>query len=70
MKFEPGVSAKMMRNENFYKDVWFDEFEMLCIPDVAARTAALTAGEVHYMDRCDLKTLNLLKRSPASRSRK
>ncbi len=38
VKFEPGVSAKMVRNENFYKDVWFDEFEMLCIPDVAART--------------------------------
>jgi peptide/nickel transport system substrate-binding protein len=64
VKFEPGVSAKMVRNENFYKDVWFDEFEMLCIPDVAARTAALTAGEIHYMDRCDLKTLDLVKMTP------
>ncbi|HET6160871.1 MAG TPA: ABC transporter substrate-binding protein [Dongiaceae bacterium] len=63
-KFEPGVSAKMVRNENFYKDVWFDEFEMLCIPDVAARTAALTAGEIDYMDRCDLKTLDLVKATP------
>jgi peptide/nickel transport system substrate-binding protein len=62
-KFEPGVSAKMKRNENFYKDVWFDEFEMLCIPDVAARTAALTSGEIHYMDRCDLKTLSQLQSS-------
>ena len=64
VKFEPGVSAKMVRNENFYKDVWFDEFEMICIPDVAARTAALTAGEVHYMDRCDLKTLDLVQATP------
>jgi len=37
---------------------------MLCIPDVAARTAALTAGEVDYMDRCDLKTLDLVKATP------
>ena len=64
VKFEPGVSGKMVRNENFYKDVWFDDFEILCIPDVAARTAALTAGEIHAMDRCDLKTLNMLKAAP------
>ncbi len=64
VKFEPGVSAKMVRNENFYKPVWFDEFEMVCIPDVAARTAALTAGEIHYMDRCDLKTLDLVQATP------
>ena len=63
-KFEPGVRAKMKRNENFYKDVWFDEFEMICIPDVAARTAALTSGEIHYMDRCDLKTLSQLQATP------
>lgn len=63
-KFEPGVGAKMVRNENFYKDVWFDDFELLTIPDVAARTAALTAGEIHCMDRCDLKTLNLLQAAP------
>ena len=37
---------------------------MVCIPDVAARTAALTAGEVHYMDRCDLKTLDLVQATP------
>jgi len=64
VKFEPGVGAKMVRNENFYKDVWFDAFEMVSIPDVAARTAALTSGEVHYIDRCDLKTLDLVKMSP------
>lgn len=61
--FDPGVGAKFKRNPNFYKDVWFDEFEVKVIADVAARTNALTSGEIHYMDRCDLKTVNLLKRN-------
>ena len=64
MKFEPGVGAKLVRNENFYKASWFDECRDACIPDVAARTAALTAGEIHCMDRCDLKTLDLVKATP------
>jgi len=34
------------------------------IADVTARTAALTAGTVHWISRADLKTLNLLKRDP------
>lgn len=63
-RFEPGVRAKMVRNDNYHRDVWFDDFEMLCIPDVAARTAALSSGEVHYIDRCDLKTLRFLKATP------
>jgi peptide/nickel transport system substrate-binding protein len=61
-KFEPGVSAKMKRNPNYYGKAWFDDVEVLSIIDVNARTNALTNGEVHYIDRCDLKTLSLLKR--------
>lgn len=61
--FDPGVGAKLKRNPNFHKDVWFDEFEVKVIADVAARTNALTSGEIHFMDRCDLKTVNLLKRN-------
>jgi peptide/nickel transport system substrate-binding protein len=64
VNFEPGVNAKLVRNENYYRDVWFDEFEILCVPDAAARTAALVSGSIHFMDRCDLKTLNLLESSP------
>ena len=37
---------------------------MPSIKDSTARTNALTAGEIHYMDRCDLKTLDLLKQDP------
>lgn len=63
-KFEPGVGAKLKRFENFYGKAYFDEVEFKVIADVAARTNALTSGEIHYMDRCDLKTVNLLKKNP------
>jgi peptide/nickel transport system substrate-binding protein len=63
-KLEFGVSAKMKRNPNYYGTSWFDEVEVLSIIDVNARTNALTGGEVQYIDRCDLKTLTLLKRTP------
>jgi len=63
-KLEVGVSAKMKRNPNYFGKTYFDEVEVLSIIDVVARSNALTNGEVHYMDRCDLKTLGLLKRQP------
>ncbi len=65
-KFEPGVSATFNKNANYYKTDkgWFDRVEFLSIKDVAARTNALIAGEINYMDRCDLKTLDMLKSNP------
>jgi len=63
-KFEPGITAKMKRNPNYYGKTWFDEVEVLSVIDVNARVNALTNGDVHYIDRCDLKTLSLLKRQP------
>ena len=62
-KFEPGISATFNKNPNYFKPDkgWFDRVEFLAIKDVTARTNALLAGEVHYMDRCDLKSLDLLK---------
>jgi len=64
-KFEPGVRTKMKRNPNYHKEgmPYFDEVEFLNITDVAARTNALTTGEVHYIGRPDLKTLHLLQRN-------
>ena len=52
--------ATFNRNPNYYKSDrgWFDRVEFLSIKDVAARTNALNSGEIHYMDRCDLKTLD------------
>ena len=63
--FEPGVRSFLERNPNYWKQgrAHFDSVEILSIIDVAARTNALTTGEVHLMDRCDLKTVHLLKRN-------
>jgi peptide/nickel transport system substrate-binding protein len=64
--FEPGVRLTGKRNANYHKSdaAWFDDVELLSIVDVAARTNALSSDEVHYIDRCDLKTLDLLKQNP------
>ena len=63
--YEPGVRLLLKRNPNYWKQgrAHFDEAEMLTIADVAARTSALTTGQIDFMDRCDIKTLHLLKRS-------
>jgi peptide/nickel transport system substrate-binding protein len=63
-KVEPGVRAHLTRNPSYYRDAWFDEVSVFTIADVAARTNALLAGEIDYMDRCDLKTLPALQASP------
>ncbi|SMF77017.1 peptide/nickel transport system substrate-binding protein [Tistlia consotensis] len=62
--FEPGVRATAKRNPNYFKSdrAWFDSVELLSITDPAARTNAITTGEVDVMERVDLKTVNLLKR--------
>lgn len=61
--FAPGARTRMKRNPNFFGTAWFDEVEVLSILDPAARQNALTTGEIDYMDRVDLKTLPLLRRS-------
>lgn len=63
--YEPGVRAKLKRHKNYYRTDYghFDEVEVLTVADVAARTNALTTGEVDAIDRLDIKTLHLLKRN-------
>jgi peptide/nickel transport system substrate-binding protein len=63
--YEPGVRAKLTRHKNYHRTEYghFDEAEVLTIADVAARTNALTTGEVDLIDRLDIKTLHLLKRN-------
>src|SRR5262245_4939695 len=69
--FDPGVRGAGKRYENYYGQANFDEVEILTIIDVAARTNALTSGDVNYIDRVDLKTVAQLKRKiRASRSRR
>ncbi len=64
--FEPGVRAFATRNANYFKSdrAWFDEIEMLGISDVNARTNALKTGQIDVMNRCELKTVHLLARTP------
>jgi len=59
----------MTRNPNYWKEgrAHFDEVEMLSVIDPAARTNALTTGEVDVMDRVDLKTAHLLAREAGVR---
>ena len=66
VEFDPGVIARLERNEDFWRDDrgWFDEIEMLSLVDPNARTSALTSGSVDAIDRPDLKTVGLLARRP------
>lgn len=65
-KFEPGVRCLAVHNPNYFKAnrAYFDEVETLGISDVNARTNALKTGQIDVMNRCELKTVHLLKRSP------
>ncbi|MBI2717278.1 MAG: ABC transporter substrate-binding protein [Rhizobiales bacterium] len=64
--YEPGIRVTAKRNPNYLKpdSAWFDSVEILSIVDTAARTNALLSGEVHYINRADLKTIDMLKQNP------
>lgn len=62
--FEPGVKAHFKRNPNAFAPGNFDEVTQLSIIDPAARTNAYLAGEVDYIDKADLKTIDMLKGAP------
>ena len=63
--FEPGVRTKLKRAPNYWKKgrAHFDGVEALSIKDKAARTSALTTGEIDVMDRVELKTAHLMARN-------
>jgi peptide/nickel transport system substrate-binding protein len=65
-KFEPGVVFHATRNPNYWNsnEPNFDEVELRVVNDVTARTNALLAGDVEYIDRVDLKTIEVLKSNP------
>jgi peptide/nickel transport system substrate-binding protein len=64
--WEPGVRAFAKRNPNYWKEgrAHFDAIETLSIADTNARTSALKTGEIHFMDRVELKTVHLMEKSP------
>ena len=64
--YDPGVRALVKRNPNYWKAgrAHFDEVETLGIADTPARTNALRTGEIDLMNRCERKTVHLLKQTP------
>jgi peptide/nickel transport system substrate-binding protein len=64
--FQPGVSMNGKKFANYHKSgkPYLDEARITVIHDVTARTNALQSGEIDYMDRCDVKTIDLLSRNP------
>lgn len=65
-KFDAGVGASFARYPNYFKSgkAWFDAVECLSVADVTARADALATGDIHYIDRADPKTLDMLKGNP------
>lgn len=64
--YDAGVSSSLSRHANHWSDdvAFFDTVEVLSIIDQNARTSALVSGDVHVIDRVDLKTAALLGRRP------
>ena len=63
-KHEPGVRAFSRKNPNYWKEgrAHFDEVETIIINDAPARTTALKTDAIDVMNRCDVKTVHLLKK--------
>ncbi|KAB0682526.1 ABC transporter substrate-binding protein [Aureimonas leprariae] len=66
VKHEPGVRTTFERNANDWRQDrgYVDSVEIIVINDATARVAALSSGQVHFINRVDPKTVNLLKRAP------
>ena len=61
--FNPGVSAKVNRNPNYWRSDrgFVDSVETSVINDTAARMNALVAGQVDIINRVDKRAVELLK---------
>lgn len=65
--FEPGVRVTVERHPNAWQADQFgfvDTAEILSVIDPNARQSALVTGDVHAINRPDLKTIKLLSRKP------
>jgi peptide/nickel transport system substrate-binding protein len=56
--FEAGVRGEGKRFANYHRDTYFDEIEVMSISDVVARSNALASGNVDFIDRVDIKTVD------------
>ncbi|WP_120500056.1 ABC transporter substrate-binding protein [Roseovarius sp. EL26] len=63
---QPGIQTSLSRHANHWTDAagHVDTIQLLAIIDQNARTTALVSGDVHAVDRVDLKTADLLARKP------
>ncbi|MCR8722848.1 ABC transporter substrate-binding protein [Frigidibacter sp. ROC022] len=63
--YEPGVSATLSRNPNYWKTdrAHLDGIELITIIDPAARQNALLTGEVDVIDPVDKATVGLMQRA-------
>ncbi|CAH0342222.1 ABC transporter substrate-binding protein [Rhizobium sp. CECT 9324] len=64
--FEAGVRATFEKNpEDWRADRGYvDSIEIIVMNDATARIAALSSGQVHFINNIDPKTVPLLKRAP------
>ncbi|MCP8893877.1 ABC transporter substrate-binding protein [Shinella daejeonensis] len=64
--FEAGVRATFERNQDDWRTDrgYVDSVELIAMNDTTARIAALSSGQLHYINRVDPKTVDLLKRAP------
>ncbi len=64
--FDPGVRMTFLRNDADWRSDrgYVDTVEMMVINDATARVAALTSGQVHYINRVDPKVVDLLRAAP------
>jgi peptide/nickel transport system substrate-binding protein len=64
--FQPGVVMNANRNDKYHRgdQAFFDAIRLVCITDANARQAALVAGEIDAVSDVDLKTVDMLGKSP------
>ena len=63
--WDPGVRCFTKRNPNYWKEgrAHFDEVETLVITDNNSRTNALRTGAIDLMNRCEQKTVHMLRQT-------
>ena len=63
---EPGVSANLLRNKNYWTDAegHVDEWQLLALLDTNARMTAALTGDVDVADKIDVKTAGRLAGNP------
>lgn len=65
-EYQAGVRAAFEKNQDDWRDDrgFVDSFEVLAMSDPTARVAALSSGQLDFIDMVDSKTVPLLQRAP------